>query len=219
MKTTIEVFENILSKNDKAAAKIRADFNARKLLAINLMSSPGAGKTTLLERTIKEFQGKIGVVEGDLETNKDADRILNAGASAYQITTGQSCHLDADMVKTGLDNLPLNELDLLFVENVGNLVCPASYDVGTHANVVLLSVPEGDDKIPKYPVMFRRSDLVIITKISLIEHFDFDIERAKKELAKLNPLAKLIALDSKTGEGFEAWLNFINEQQKLVKGE
>lgn len=220
MKSTVEVFESILSKNDKAAAKIRADFNARGLLAINLMSSPGAGKTTLLERTIKELgkkSVKIGVVEGDLETNKDADRIIGVGAKAHQITTGQSCHLDADMVKVGLDNLPLAELDLLFVENVGNLVCPASYDVGTHANVVLLSVPEGDDKIPKYPVMFRRSDLVIITKVSLIEYFDFSIERAKSELAKLNPLSKLIALDSKTGEGFEEWIEFIAEQKALLK--
>lgn len=216
MGQTIDIFDKILAENDKEAAKIRANLTQRKLASINLMSSPGAGKTTLLERTIAEFSGNIGVVEGDLETNRDANRILKAGGFAYQITTGQSCHLDAQMVQKGLENLPLDAIDLLFVENVGNLVCPASYDVGTHANVVLLSVPEGDDKIAKYPVMFRKADLVIITKISLIEHFDFNLEQAKQTLKTLNPNAKFCALDSKSGEGFSEWINFINELQERV---
>ena len=179
------------------------------------MSSPGSGKTTLLEATINSGKFKIGVVEGDLETNKDADRIVKAGAKAHQITTGQSCHLDAFMVHEGLHHLPLENLDLVFVENVGNLVCPASYDVGSHINVVLLSTPEGSDKVAKYPVMFRAADLVVITKISLGKYFDFNIQNVIDDVHKLNPKADVIALDSVSGEGVEKWLKYLEYKKEF----
>ncbi|MGB2553500.1 hydrogenase nickel incorporation protein HypB [Campylobacter sp. MOP51] len=212
---TVEVITKILSQNDKEAAHNRAHLDEHGILCVNLMSSPGAGKTTLLEATIKSGKFKIGVVEGDLETNQDADRIIAAGAKAHQITTGQSCHLDAFMVHEGLHHLPLNDLDLVFVENVGNLVCPASYDVGSHFNVVLLSVPEGSDKVSKYPVMFRSADLVIITKTSLLPHFDFDVKKVVTEARKLNPKVDIIELDSKTGEGVEKWLKYLELKKEL----
>ncbi|MGG7073240.1 hydrogenase nickel incorporation protein HypB [Campylobacter sp. 9BO] len=212
---TIEVIEKILSANNKEASANRAHLDEHNILCVNLMSSPGAGKTTLLEATIRADEFKIGVVEGDLETNQDADRIIQAGAKAHQISTGQTCHLDAFMVHSGLHHLPLSELDVVFVENVGNLVCPASYDVGAHFNVVLLSVPEGDDKISKYPVMFRTADLVIVTKTSLMPHFEFSLQKVRDEVRKLNPKADIIALDSKTGEGVDKWLNYLKFKKEL----
>ena len=220
---TIEVIENILSQNDGRAELLRADFTKRGILALNLMSSPGAGKTTLLEATITACKDdknalKIGVVEGDLETNRDADRVIKAGACAHQITTGQSCHLDAFMVNEGLKHLPLDALDLVFIENVGNLVCPASYDVGAHLNIVLLSVAEGSDKVAKYPVMFRRADLVLVTKYSLLEHFDFSIDVVKKELGRLNPHAKIITLDARNGDNLGAWLKYLRENLSKIRG-
>lgn len=212
---TVEVVSKILSKNDKEADHNRAHLDEKGIFCINLMSSPGAGKTTLLENTIKKSDFKIGVVEGDLETNRDADRIIKAGAYAYQITTGQGCHLDAIMVHKGLHNLPLEKLNLVFVENVGNLVCPASYDVGSHINVVLLSTPEGSDKVEKYPVMFRAADLVIITKSSVKKHFNFDTNEVIDAVRKLNPKADIIELDSVTGEGFDKWLNYLKFKMEL----
>ena len=213
-KKTIEVVEKILKDNDHEAAHNRAHLDEYGLLCINLMSSPGAGKTTLLEATIKASGLKIGVVEGDLETNMDANRVVNAGGVAYQISTGQTCHLDAFMVHNGLHHLPLNELDLVFIENVGNLVCPASYDVGAHLNAVLISVPEGSDKVAKYPVMFRAADVVIITKIGLLEHFDFDVEIVKKEARKLNPKVDIIEVDSKSNQGIDKWINYIKVKKE-----
>lgn len=213
-KKTIEVVEKILKDNDHEAAHNRAHLDEYGLLCINLMSSPGAGKTTLLEATIKTSGLKIGVVEGDLETNMDANRVVNAGGVAYQISTGQTCHLDAFMVHNGLHHLPLNELDLVFIENVGNLVCPASYDVGAHLNAVLISVPEGSDKVAKYPVMFRAADVVIITKIGLLEHFDFDIEVVKKEARKLNPKVDIIEVDSRSNQGIDKWINYIKVKKE-----
>lgn len=213
-KKTIEVVEKILKDNDHEAAHNRAHLDEYGLLCINLMSSPGAGKTTLLEATIKASGLKIGVVEGDLETNMDANRVVNAGGVAYQISTGQTCHLDAFMVHNGLHHLPLNELDLVFIENVGNLVCPASYDVGAHLNAVLISVPEGSDKVAKYPVMFRAADVVIITKIGLLEHFDFDVEVVKKEARKLNPKVDIIEVDSRSNQGIDKWINYIKVKKE-----
>ena len=213
-KKTIEVVEKILKDNDHEAAHNRAHLDEYGLLCINLMSSPGAGKTTLLEATIKASGLKIGVVEGDLETNMDANRVVNAGGVAYQISTGQTCHLDAFMVHNGLHHLPLNKLDLVFIENVGNLVCPASYDVGAHLNAVLISVPEGSDKVAKYPVMFRAADVVIITKIGLLEHFDFDVEMVKKEARKLNPKVDIIEVDSRSNQGIDKWINYIKVKKE-----
>jgi len=215
-KKEIEVFKKILEKNDQTAEHNREHFDRHGVLAINLMSSPGAGKTTLLEKTIEALRDKykIGVIEGDLETERDAERVRNKGAVAYQITTGQTCHLDAFMVHKGLHHLPLEELDIVFVENVGNLVCPASFDVGTHYNVVLLSVPEGDDKPAKYPVMFKKADLFVITKADLLPYFDFDIDRCIKEFKEINPEGEVIVLSTRTGEGMDKWLQWLELKRK-----
>ena len=218
-KKTVEVITKILDANDKQAESNRKHFDNYGIFAINLMSSPGAGKTTLLEKTIELLKDelKIGVIEGDLETNRDAERIKAKGAPAYQITTGQACHLDAFMVHEGIHNLPLKELDIVFVENVGNLVCPASYDIGAHLNVVLLSVPEGDDKPAKYPVMFRSADIMLITKIDLLPYFDFDVKKAIEEARALNPKMDVIQISTKTGEGLDRWINYIKLKSSLRK--
>ncbi len=217
---TVEVLTKILDANDRQAESNREHFEEHGILAVNLMSSPGAGKTTLLEKTIELLREelKVGVIEGDLETNRDAERIKAKGAPAYQITTGQACHLDAFMVHEGIHNLPLDELDLVFIENVGNLVCPASYDVGAHVNVVLLSTTEGDDKPEKYPVMFRSAELMLITKIDLLPYMDFDVERAIKSARKVNPRLDVIKVSSKTGEGLDEWIEFIKSKRKLRVG-
>jgi len=214
---TVEVITKILSANDKQAESNREHFNRHGILAINLMSSPGAGKTTLLEKTIEMLNDelKIGVIEGDLETNKDAERIRKKGAPAYQITTGQACHLDAFMVHDGIHNLPLDQLDIVFIENVGNLVCPATYDIGSHLNVVLLSVPEGDDKPAKYPVMFRQAELMLITKTDLLPYFDFNLKKAVEEARKINPKIDVILLSTKTGEGLDKWINYIKTKKSV----
>lgn len=210
---TVEVISKILAANDHEAEHNRAHLDSKGILGINLMSSPGAGKTTLLEAIIKSGEFKLGVVEGDLETNQDADRIKLAGAQAHQIATGQTCHLDAFMVHEGLHHLNLDGLELVVVENVGNLVCPAAYDVGTHMNVVLLSVPEGDDKVSKYPVMFRSADLLVVSKTSLMPHFDFSLERVKKDARALNPKVDIIAIDSKTGEGLDSLISYLKAKK------
>ncbi|EIY0151428.1 hydrogenase nickel incorporation protein HypB [Campylobacter coli] len=214
---TIEVISKILSKNDEEAKHNRAHFNEANTLCINLMSSPGSGKTTLLESTIKALKNelKIAVIEGDLETNNDALRVKNAGALAYQITTGQSCHLDAFMVHEALHHLAIDDVDLLFIENVGNLVCPASYDLGEHLNVVLLSVTEGSDKPKKYPVMFKKADIVLITKADLAHHFDFDIKEATRLIKELNPRADIITLDAKNGTNMELWYKVLKLKKEL----
>ncbi len=218
-KKTVEVITKILNENDKQAESNRKHFDQYGIFAVNLMSSPGAGKTTLLEKTIEALKDelKIGVIEGDLETNRDAERIKAKGAPAYQITTGQACHLDAFMVHEGIHHLPLEELDIVFVENVGNLVCPASYDIGTHLNVVLLSVPEGDDKPAKYPVMFRSADIFLITKTDLLPYFDFDVEKAVEEARKLNPKVDVILVSTKDENSLENWINFIKMKSSLRK--
>jgi hydrogenase nickel incorporation protein HypB len=213
----VEVITKILDANDKQAESNRKHFEEHGVFAINLMSSPGAGKTTLLEKTIEMLNDelKIGVIEGDLETNRDAERIKAKGVPAYQITTGQACHLDAFMVHEGIHHMPLEELDIVFVENVGNLVCPASYDIGTHLNVVLLSVPEGDDKPAKYPVMFRSADILLITKVDLIDYFDFNIEKAIEETRKLNPKVDVILVSTKNEKGMDKWINYLKMKSSL----
>lgn len=216
---TVNVLSKILGKNDVQADENRMHFQNYNILAVNLMSSPGAGKTLLLEKTIEILKDriKIGVIEGDLETSKDADRIKAKGVPAYQITTGKACHLDAFMVHEGIHNLPLEELDMVFIENVGNLVCPASFDVGSHLNVVLLSIPEGDDKPAKYPVIFDRADAVLITKVDLLPYIDFDVENAEKEIRKINPKANIIILSAKTSEGIDRWINYILDKKEKLK--
>jgi len=224
---TIEVITAILGENDRVAAHNREHFDAHGVLALNLMSSPGAGKTSLLEATIRALDGrlKVAVIEGDLATENDADRIRACGVPAVQITTGNACHLDAQMVHDALDRLPLADLDVLFIENVGNLVCPASFDLGQHRNVTLLSVPEGDDKPAKYPVMFRAADLSLITKTDLLAYItEFKLERARAALRQIGFQGESIELSNRGGEGFVAWLAWLGrevaaQRDRSAKGE
>jgi len=212
---TISVIKKILDKNDQEASHNRAHFDNHKVLGINLMSSPGSGKTTLLEHMKDLCEFNYAVVEGDLETSKDADRLTAKGIKAVQIQTGSACHLDAFMVHKGLHDIPLDDLDVCFVENVGNLVCPASYDVGTHLNIVLVSVPEGEDKIIKYPVMFRTADLILITKTDLLPYFDFDIQKEKIEARKLKPNVDILEVSTKDEKSLQAVVDWINFKRKM----
>jgi len=210
--SAIEVLQSLLSENDAQAIHNRRHFDQHQVLAINLMSSPGAGKTALLEATIdalhKEFS--MAVIEGDLETENDAQRIRARGVPAFQITTSSACHLDAHMVHQALHHLAMGNLDILFIENVGNLVCPASFDLGHHQNVTLLSVTEGDDKPAKYPVMFRAADVMLITKTDLLPVLDdFDCTRAQRYLHELANPASVIELSAKTLQGFDSWLDWL----------
>ncbi|WP_297440186.1 hydrogenase nickel incorporation protein HypB [Sulfurimonas sp.] len=214
-KKTISIITKILDKNNHEAGHNRAHFDKNNVLSINLMSSPGSGKTTLLEQMAELANFKFGVIEGDLETSRDADRIKAKGIPAYQIQTGSACHLDAFMVHEGLHDMPLDEIDVCFIENVGNLVCPASYDVGSHLNIVLVSVPEGSDKIEKYPVMFRQADLILITKMDLIEYFDYDIEHEKKEARKIKPGVDILEVNSKDKESIQRVIDWIEFKRKM----
>ncbi|MGD2083344.1 MAG: hydrogenase nickel incorporation protein HypB [Chromatiales bacterium] len=211
----VTVLRGLLDENDRAAAHNRQHFDARGVLALNLMSSPGSGKTSLLEATIDALgeELRIGVIEGDLETENDALRIRARGVEAIQITTGTACHLDAHMVHDALHGIALDGLDVLFVENVGNLVCPASFDLGQHRNLTLLSVTEGDDKPAKYPVMFRAADLMLLTKCDLLPYIEeFDPGRAETALRGLASEAPVLRLSSKTGEGLDAWLQWLHAE-------
>jgi hydrogenase nickel incorporation protein HypB len=213
--TTVSVLQSLLKKNDDQAAHNRAHFDARGILAVNLMSSPGSGKTALLEATIAALKDEfaIAVIEGDLETENDAERIRAQGVPAHQIVTGTACHLDAHLVHDALHQLSLEGVDLLFIENVGNLVCPASFDLGQHANVTLLSVTEGDDKPAKYPVMFRAADAVLITKTDLLPFLDdFDPARAETHLRHLANPAPVMRLSARKGLGMEDWLDWLRQQ-------
>ncbi len=212
---TIEVITKILDKNDHEAGHNRSHFDSHGVLAINLMSSPGSGKTTLLEKIADLAAFKFGVIEGDLETTRDADRIKAKGIPAYQIQTGSACHLDAFMVHKGLHDMPMETIDVCFIENVGNLVCPASYDVGSHLNIVLVSIPEGGDKIEKYPVMFRQADLVLITKTDLLPYFDYDIDHEKKEARKIKPNVDILEINSKDDESINAVIEWIEFKRKM----
>ena len=210
----ITLLHGLLHENDHVAQHNREHFNVHGVVAINLMSSPGAGKTALLEATIgalgKEI--RLAVIEGDLETENDARRIRNHGVTAIQITTGSACHLDAHMVHDALHELDLSALDIVFIENVGNLVCPASFDLGQHQNVVLLSVPEGDDKPAKYPVMFRTADAVVLSKADLLPVLDdFSPQQAETCLRNLANAAPLIRVSAKSGEGLQDWLEWVRE--------
>ena len=209
---SVEVLHGLLEANDRQARHNREHFERHNVLAVNLMSSPGSGKTSLLEATIAALgDGKrIAVIEGDLETENDAARIRAQGVPAIQISTGTACHLDAHMVHDALHKLDLENLDIIFIENVGNLVCPASFDLGQHRNVALLSTPEGDDKPAKYPVMFRGADLVLITKSDLLHVLDdFDLSRVKRYVRHLANPAPILPVSAKKGAGMRAWLNWL----------
>ncbi len=209
----IKLQEDVLKDQNLAAAFNRETFKKNQTLVINLMSSPGAGKTTLLEETIKALRNefRMAVIEGDLATEMDAERIRSLGVKTVQINTVGGCHLDARMIAKTLPDFDLDSIDILFIENIGNLVCPSGYDLGQDYKVVVLSVPEGNDKIPKYPVMFRRTDLTIVNKIDILPYVSFNIEEAIKNLKEINPQAQLKALSAKTGEGMEDWVNWIKD--------
>jgi hydrogenase nickel incorporation protein HypB len=211
---SVEVLKGLLDANDHQAQHNREHFDKHKTLALNLMSSPGAGKTSLLEATIDALGSDLGiaVVEGDLETENDAVRIREKGVPAIQISTGSACHLDAHMVHSALHELDLDGVDIVFIENVGNLVCPASFDLGQHCNIALLSTPEGHDKPAKYPVMFRAAELVLITKSDLLEVLgDFDPETAESYLRQLANPAPQLVLSARSGTGMDAWLKWIRD--------
>lgn len=219
-KKSIEVGMRILSKNDQEAMKLREFYKDNGLFVVNLMSSPGSGKTTLLENIAKNHLLDFSVVEGDLQTNRDAQRLARYGVNAYQITTGDACHLEALMVKEALENLQQQgELrDFLFIENVGNLVCPASYDLGANMNIVLLSTAEGDDKVLKYPTMFMCADAVIISKSDLIEVFEFEVGQVKEDLAKLKKEIPLFLVAKNDLESIKKVCDFlkVNKEKNYV---
>ena len=211
----VAVLEDILAENDRVAAANRADFAAGGVWSVNVMSSPGAGKTTLLKRTLAALAGemRVGVLEGDIATSLDADQLDGYGAAVSLVNTGNGfggeCHLDAVMVRSGLARLPLAELDLLLIENVGNLVCPAEFDVGQHARAMVYALTEGEEKPLKYPVMFRAVDVVVVNKIDLLPHLDVDVDRFLGYLHDVNPTARVIRTSARTGEGVDEWCDWL----------
>jgi len=217
-KVSVEVHDRILSVNDRTAAHNREHLVEGGVFAVNLMGSPGAGKTAVLEATARSLagRGRIGAIAGDLETERDADRLRAAGVPAAAITTGSACHLDAEMVHKALHDFPWRELDYLFVENVGNLVCPAIYDLGQAVNVVALSVTEGEDKPLKYPVMFRKADLVLLTKVDLLPHLDFRVEAVLDALARAMPQPDVLRVSARTGEGIAGWIAWLEGRRAAL---
>ena len=210
----LETKENVLADNDKVAAQVRALLKEKKVYLINLMASPGAGKTTTLVRVINALKEKyrIGVMEADVDSVVDAMTVRDAGAQVIQLHTGGACHMDADMTLRGLKKMDLDNLDIVVLENVGNLVCPAEFDVGANKRVMILSVPEGDDKPLKYPLMFTVSDVMLINKIDVKPVFNFDEAACRERVLKLNPSEKIFTLSSKTGEGFEAFTEYLDKE-------
>lgn len=216
----IEVKRSIFEDNDADAKKLREELKEEGTFLLNLMSSPGAGKTTTLKRTIAMLKDelKIGVMEADIDSEVDAQAIIESGVRAIQLHTGGMCHLDADMTRQGLKEFGTSELDFVVLENVGNLVCPAEFDTGSIKNAMILSVPEGDDKPLKYPLMFSISDVVLINKCDTLSVFDdFSKEDVKERILKLNPNAKIIFVSAKTGEGFEEWADWIRQEVAKFK--
>jgi hydrogenase nickel incorporation protein HypB len=211
----IPVVKEILNANDLVAAENRAAFDAAGVFVLNLMASPGAGKTSLILSTVGQFPGEIrsGVIEGDLASTIDADTIAARGIPVVQINTGGNCHLDAPMVRTALPNLPLDELDLLFIENVGNLVCPAGFALGADLAVVVASVPEGHDKPYKYPGMFASADAVVLNKADLLEVFEFDVDYFRRGLEMVNPKVPLFIVSCRTGDGVEDWVAWLLDRR------
>ena len=210
----IEVKKSVFESNDERAKLLRDDLKKGGVFLLNLMSSPGSGKTTTLTRTIEMLKDdiRIGVMEADIDSDVDAKTIADTGAKAIQLHTGGMCHLDADMTRQGMDELGTGDVDLVVLENVGNLVCPAEFDTGAVRNVMILSVPEGDDKPLKYPLMFSVCDVVLINKIDVLSYFDFDIDKCKEYIAKRNPDAKVIPICAKTGEGMTEWTGWLKSQ-------
>jgi len=211
MAKNVSVVEKILSANDQLAAEIQQRLNSASVFSINIMASPGAGKTSLIERTLHELKAlhEIAVIDGDVATSIDADRAAKAGATAVQINTGGQCHIDANMLRLAINELNLEDFDLLLVENVGNLICPASFQLGTHKNILIASIPEGDDKPYKYPAMYQDVDALIINKIDLLPYVDFDMTYFEKGVQLLNPDLVTFPLSCQTGEGIQAWITWL----------
>ena len=220
----VEINRSLFAANDAMARSNREHFDEEGIVVLNLISSPGSGKTTLLEHTIDRIGSeiKIGVIEGDIETERDAERIRAKGVPAVQLTTGGACHLDASMIHRGFHQLQKepggDSVELLVIENVGNLVCPATFDLGEHTRVVLVSVPEGPDKPAKYPKAFTSSQLFLITKTDLLPYFDFEVAEARKEALSLNPSLQVMDFSATTGDGFEVWLDYLRQLVREKKG-
>ncbi len=210
----IKVVRNILEANEVIASQNSALFAEKGVYVVNLMGSPGAGKTTLLERTVEHLKDrrKIAVIEGDIETSRDAERIAGHAIPTVQINTGGACHLDGNMVRSGLKALDLDQIDLLIVENVGNLVCPAEFKIGEHHKVMIISVTEGDDKPLKYPLMFQVSSVLLVNKIDLLPYLDFDMKQFHSDALKVNPKLEIIPISCTTGEGLDAWYRWLEER-------
>jgi hydrogenase nickel incorporation protein HypB len=221
----VVVLERIFEENDQTASANRREFDTAGLTAVNLMSSPGAGKTTVLRETLRRLHDRwrIGIIEGDIETSIDADRLTGFGAAISLINTangfGGECHLDAPMVRSALPRLPLAELDLLLIENVGNLVCPAEFDVGAHASAMVYSVTEGEEKPLKYPVMFRSVDLVIVNKVDLIPHLDYDLSTFYANLNTVNPGVPVLETSARTGAGIDQWCGWLSDLRQHRQAE
>ena len=211
-----EIKQRVFADNDLEADKVRTELKKDKTFLLNLMSSPGAGKTTTLTKTIDAMKHdfRIGVMEADIDSAVDADTISETGAKVIQLHTGGMCHLDADMTRQGLLELDTSDVDLAILENVGNLVCPAEFDTGAVKNAMILSVPEGDDKPLKYPLMFQVCQCLLINKIDVLPYFDFDLEECKKRVLKLNPDMKIIPISARTGEGMDDWIDWLKEETR-----
>ncbi|RLC77711.1 MAG: hydrogenase accessory protein HypB [Chloroflexi bacterium] len=219
MTVRVSVVEEILSANDQLAAANRARLDAARIFAINVMASPGAGKTSLIMRTVEGLREelRVGAVDGDIATTIDADRIAALGVPTVQINTGGNCHLDAPMLQSALPQLPLDKLDLLIIENVGNLVCPASFKLGVHRSVLIASVPEGDDKPYKYPPMYRGVDCLVLNKMDVLAAFEFDVDYFRRGVETLNPGLAFFPLSCKTGEGLDDWLVWLRNEISKFK--
>lgn len=215
----LEIKESVFKDNDRQANALREELKEDKTFLLNLMSSPGSGKTTTVVRTIEALKDemKIGVLEADIDSDVDAHKIAETGTKVIQLHTGGMCHLDADMTKQGLLGLGTEGIDFVILENVGNLVCPAEFDTGASKNAMILSVPEGDDKPLKYPLMFSIVDVLLINKIDALDYFDFDIEAVKERVKKLNPDIKVIPISAKTGEGIDEWTDWVRTEVKNWK--
>ncbi len=214
----LEIKQSVFADNDRQAQLLRQELREKKLFLLNLMSSPGSGKTTTLMRTIEALRDtlRIGVMEADIDSDVDARTISQSGVRVIQLHTGGMCHLDAEMTKQGLEGLDTAELDLVILENVGNLVCPAEFDTGATKNVMILSVPEGHDKPLKYPLMFSVCDVVLVNKIDVLPYFDFDLEKCREYVHRRNPQAKIIPICARTGEGMKEWTDWLLQE---VSGE
>lgn len=216
MSKTVTIVRNVLEANERRASTLKGYFDGNKILCLNLMSSPGAGKTSLLERTLADLKGefRMAVIEGDLQTDNDARRVAATGAQAVQVNTEGGCHLDSSMIEDAIAVLDMKDLDILFIENVGNLVCPVEFDLGEDLKLAVLSVAEGDDKPSKYPQLFKEAGVVVVNKIDLLPYIDCSLERIHADCLRLNPQQRIFDLSCRTGEGLDAWTEWLEQWTK-----